>query len=235
MLDCHKKEELHGDDGVQYNSIFEPGAIKVTCEECHNSGAGTLPDHSSYDPHGGKLSCDACHTQSVISCYNCHFESQVENHVKRAKQPIHDFVILVNREKDGKVGTASFQSLSYQGHTWVAFGPFHGHTTMEDGRGCSDCHVNFGGQIEAIQQYNSTGEIQFAKWNTSDSTLSWVHGVVPLPADYERSFKMEFITYNAIQVIRQDPLKTGLLLKKIHGTDINCFLPHLYQKSRWLK
>ncbi len=194
--DCHKKEELHGDDGVEYNSMLEPGAMKAKCEDCHTTVAGTLPDHSSYDPHSGKLDCDACHAQTVISCYNCHFESQVESHVKRAKQPIHDFVMLANIEKSGKVGTITFQSLSYQGNTWSAFAPYHSHTITDEGRQCNDCHANFGGQIEAISQYNSTGEVKFATWNDGDSTLTWLHGVVPFPEDYETSFKMDFITYN---------------------------------------
>jgi len=193
--DCHKKEELHGDDGVEYNSMLEPGAIKADCQQsgCHES----LPaGHSGNDPHGGALHCDACHAQTVIACYNCHFESQVQAKLKRAKQPIHDFVMLANRDKDGKVGTMTFQSLSYQGNTWAAFAPYHAHTITNVGRACTDCHVNFGGQNEAIQQYNSTGQIKFAIWNSGDSTLSWLHGVVPMPADYQSSFKMDFITYN---------------------------------------
>lgn len=194
--DCHKEDELHGDDGVAYKSMFEPGAMRTDCGDCHTTAGGTLPDHSSYDPHGGKLHCDACHAQTVVSCYNCHFESQVESHLKRAKQPIHGFVILANRAKDGKVGTLSFQSLTYQGHSWAAFGPFHSHSITGDGRECADCHQNFGGQVEAIQQYNATGEIKFAEWNSSDSTLSWLKGVVPFPEDYETTFKMDFITYN---------------------------------------
>lgn len=194
--DCHKKAELHGDDGVAYKSMFEPGAIKADCGDCHTTQAGTLPDHSSYDPHKGKLHCDACHTQTAVACYNCHFESQVDAGKKRAKQTIHGFIILVNRAKDGKVGTASFQSLTYQGKAWAAFGPFHSHSITKNGRKCVDCHQNFGGQIAAIQEYNATGKIQFAKWNASDSTLSWVKGVIPFPENYQTAFKMDFLTYN---------------------------------------
>jgi hypothetical protein len=193
---CHKSAELHGNDGVKYNSLFEPGAMKTECEDCHKTEAGTLPNHAAYDPHSGKLDCDACHSQTVISCYNCHFESQVENHLKRAKQPIHGFVLLANITKSGKIGTISFQSLSYQGKTWAAFGPYHGHSITDEGRKCADCHANFGGQIEAISQYNQTGLMKFATWNSGDSTLSWLKGVVPMPADFRRSFKMDFLTYN---------------------------------------
>jgi hypothetical protein len=190
--DCHEKEELHGDDGVSYNSMLEPGAILADCENCHT----TLPaGHNAYDPHNGALHCDACHAQTVISCYNCHFESQLVGK-KRAKQQIHNFVILANRDKDGKVGTMSFQSLTYQGNSWVAFAPFHSHSITSLGRACGDCHVNLGGQNAAILEYNATGEMKFATWDDVNKTLSYLQGVVPMPADYQSSFKMDFITYD---------------------------------------
>ncbi len=190
--DCHGPEDMHGDGNV-YVSLSEPGAIHKDCEDCHTD----LPaEHANNDPHGGKLHCTACHTQTVLSCYNCHFESMKEAHVKRAKQKITGFVILVNREKDGKVGTASFQSLTYNGHAFVAFGPYTAHTiTKTNARRCTDCHENFGGSVAAIEEYNTTGEIKFATWNEADSTLNWLQGVVPFPEDYTRSFKMDFITY----------------------------------------
>jgi hypothetical protein len=193
--DCHTMNDIHG-TSTAYNSMLEPGAMEVDCEDCHTTAGGTLPDHSAYDPHGGKIHCTACHARTVISCYNCHFESQVTSHNKRAKQPIHDFLLLVNRDKDGKVYPATFQSLTYQGNAFAAFGPFTSHTIKDSGRVCTECHVNFGGQNTAILQYNSTGQIKFTTWNSTDSTLSWIHGVVPMPADYPRSFKMDFITYN---------------------------------------
>lgn len=193
---CHTMDDLHG-DGNEYDTMFREGAIDVDCLDCHNDTGVPLPDdHASYDPHGGKIHCSSCHTKTVISCYNCHFESVVEAHVKRAKQPISDFVILVNREKDDKVYPASFQSLTYEGTAFVAFGPYAAHTIMADGRTCSDCHNNMGGAVEAINQYNNTGKIQFATWDEDAKALSWIHGVVPLPIDYEETFKMDFITYD---------------------------------------
>ncbi|MBI2502838.1 MAG: T9SS type A sorting domain-containing protein [Candidatus Latescibacteria bacterium] len=191
--DCHNTQDLHG-DGTQYSSMLEPGAMKVDCENCH--APSSLPaEHADYNPHGGKLHCTACHGKSVVSCYNCHFESQVEAHVKRAKQPIHDFVLLVNRIKDNKVHPASFQSLSYEGKGFVAFGPYTPHTITSEGRVCADCHVNFGGQNAAISEYNETGQIRFA-WLNEDGSLGWLHGIVPMPEDYQRTFRMEFITFN---------------------------------------
>ena len=192
--DCHDKSIIHGDNGVEYNSMLETGAMTVECEDCHFGSA--LPNHSSWDPHNGALDCSACHAQTVVSCYNCHFESQVQAHLKRAKQPIHNFVILVNRTKDGQVGTASFQSLTYEGNSWVAFAPYHGHTITGNGRTCSDCHYNMGASNAAIGMYNSTGEIQFVSWDDNAKVLSWINGVIPMPEDYRSTFKMDFITYD---------------------------------------
>jgi len=190
--DCHRASEMHG-DGTEYDSMLQPGAITSDCVDCH----GDLPSsHDASDPHEGRLHCSACHSSTVISCYNCHFESQVEAHVKRAKQPISGFVLLVNRAKDGKVYTASLQSLSYEGKTFVAFAPYYAHTVMEEGRRCVACHVNLGGSNAAIEEYNRTGMIQFARWNSADSTLAWKKGVVPMPEDYASSFRMDFITYD---------------------------------------
>jgi len=190
--DCHTSADVHGSSTV-YQSMLEPGAVEADCENCHTTQS---PEHADYDPHDGALHCTSCHAQTVISCYNCHFESQVDSHVKRAMQPLHDFVLLVNRTKDGKVYPATFQSLTYEGSAFAAFGPFTSHTiTGEGARTCGECHHNYGASNAAIAEYNETGQIRFTEWDDDTKTLSWVHGVVPLPTDYETSFKMDFLTY----------------------------------------
>jgi hypothetical protein len=193
--DCHKKEELHGDDGVEYASMFDPGAIQTDCQQagCHTSVA----NNSAHNQHLDNIHCTSCHASTNLACYNCHFESQVDAHVKRAFKQVTDFIILVNRTKDGKVHPATFQSLSYEGNTWVAMGPSVAHTiTKDNARTCSDCHANFGGSIPAIDDWNAGGGIKFATWNPADSTITTLTGVVPLPVDYKYSFKMDFISYN---------------------------------------
>ena len=190
--DCHTPNDMHG-TGTVYSSMLQPGAMEPDCQDCH----ATLPaTHSNYDPpsHNNKLHCSACHSRTVLSCYNCHLESQIVGR-KRAKQPIHGFVMLANRTKDDKIYPMSFQSLTYQGIAYVAFGPFTSHTITDSGRVCTECHVNFGGTNAAITQYNTTGKINFATWNSSDSTLSWLRGIIPMPMDYGRALKMDFITY----------------------------------------
>jgi hypothetical protein len=193
--DCHGTEDMHG-DGTQYDSMLSPGAIKTDCEDCHGENGAPLPSyHASVDPHAGALHCTACHTATVISCYNCHFESQVEHHIKRAKQPLNGFVMLANREKDGKVFPMSFQSVSYEGSAFIAFGPYAAHTITREGRTCTECH-NTNGSNEAITMYNETGVMQFASWDDNAKSLSWLKGIIPVPSDYEETLKMDFITYD---------------------------------------
>ena len=194
--DCHNTSDMHG-DGVMppYTSMLDDGAITTDCLDCHSTLVG---NHSPYDMHNEVLHCSSCHQQTALSCYNCHFDSMIEEHVKRAKQPITGFVILVNREKDGKVHPATFQSLYHDssGGSWIAMAPSYTHSiTKNDARTCGDCHNDMGSGVAAIEDYNAGGGIKFATWNSSDSTLSVTQGIVPLPIDYKHSFIMDFITW----------------------------------------
>lgn len=194
-MDCHKKEELHGDNGVAYQSMFDPGAITT---DCSNSGCHAGFNHSNpaVDPHGGKIHCTSCHASTNLTCLSCHLESQVVGK-KRAVGQYVNFIVLVNRTKDNKVHPASFQSLTHNGNTWIGMGPSSAHTITRTGaRTCVACHANFGGSIPAITEYNSGTGIKFAKWNQNDSTYSTLSGIIPLPADYQSSFKMDFVKYD---------------------------------------
>jgi hypothetical protein len=202
--DCHTGDDLHG-DGTTYPSLLAAGAIKADCSDCHPDDA--LPEeHVEHDPHEGAVHCTSCHSKTVISCYNCHLESQAEGGVKRAMQEISDFVMLVNRSKDGAVHPASFQSLTHGGNAFVAFGPYTPHATTRQGRSCGECHVNQGeAGNAAISHYNSTGEIRFVSWNADKRTLEWMRGVVPIPEDYRTTLKMEFMTFNGDPASKPGP------------------------------
>ena len=191
---CHKTTDVHG-TGTEYNSMFDTGAIEA---DCSNSGchAGHTHASPSVDPHGGKLHCTSCHASTNLTCYNCHFESQLVMKKRPVKQ-VTGFVFLVNRTKDNKVHPATFQSLSYQGNTWVSFGPSIAHTIVKTGaRTCSDCHQNMGGNIPAIVDYNADGLMKFGTWNPADSTLSTLTGIIPMLSDWQRSLKLDYLTYN---------------------------------------
>ncbi|MCK4385986.1 MAG: hypothetical protein KAW16_02925 [candidate division Zixibacteria bacterium] len=131
-LDCHTAGEMHG-DGTAYPSMLEPEAMEVKCENCHSEVTPSV----SHKVHGNKLDCSACHTRRVVTCYNCHFDTQVKEG-KKVAIPTTDWVFLINR--NDKVTTGNFQSLVYQGKTFVAFAPFFSHSVMKEGRKCSECH-----------------------------------------------------------------------------------------------
>lgn len=149
-------------------------------------------------PHRGSVHCASCHTTSVISCYNCHFDSQVEAHVKRAHRPINGFMLLVNREKDDTVYPATLQSLTYGETTFVAVAPYTAHSVTREGRGCPDCHWQPETESgnDAVAQYNRRGLIRFAEWDAVDGQLRWHRGVVPVPADYASTLRLEFLAFD---------------------------------------
>jgi predicted CXXCH cytochrome family protein len=211
-MDCHKKEELHGDDGIEHGSMFDPGAIQTDCQQagCHT----TIPSLPEHNTHGTNIHCTSCHASTNLTCLSCHFESQVVMK-KRAFGQFTNFMILVNRDKDGKVHPASFQSLTYQGNTWIGMGPSVAHTITGTGaRTCNDCHANFGGNIPAITDYNNGDGMKFATWNPTDSTMSTLTGIVPLPVDYKYSFKMDFLTYNGDPNDPVQPSKNWSVVKE---------------------
>ncbi len=139
------------------SSMFDDGALQTDCQQagCHVS----IPNATEHTLHADNIHCTSCHASTNLTCYNCHFESQLE-HKKRAYKKLTNFMILVNRDKDGKVHPATFQSLSYEGNTWVAMGPSVAHTIVDgsQARTCDDCHHSGANVIPAIEQYNTTAK-----------------------------------------------------------------------------
>jgi hypothetical protein len=130
--DCHTAKEVHG-GGVAYSSMKQAGAMEVECQSCH-AGVSSSAAHTV---HGEKLDCAACHTRRVVTCYNCHFDAQVKEG-KNICLPTTDWVFLINY--DGKVTSGNFQSLEYQGKTFVTYAPQFSHSIMKEGRECNQCH-----------------------------------------------------------------------------------------------
>jgi hypothetical protein len=180
-LACHTKEDVMG-DGAAYSSMLEVGAVDAACEDCH----ATVSQNPYHDVHLKTVDCTACHTESVVSCYNCHFETQVQLAEKLAYGQFMDFVFLVNR--DGKVHAANFQTVKHGDHTFVAMAPFHAHTIVKQARACMDCHGN-----AAVRDYLEDGAIDVACWNDSASGLRHIKGVVPVPPDYRTALRFDFV------------------------------------------
>ena len=183
--DCHPVEDMHG-DGTRYASMLEGDAIHVECEDCHPN-PGSNPAH---DIHMANVDCSACHTQSVISCYNCHFQTMVEQGEKKFFGPPRTgFKFLIKR--DGKVRTASFQSAVYQGQSFYVLAPYTAHSISPTPADCDDCHGN-----AAITEYNNTGQITVTQWDPNTATLNGPTGVIPIPPDWQTALKFDHLDYD---------------------------------------
>jgi hypothetical protein len=191
--DCHNSIEMHG-DGTTPDSQFSAGALDTTCEDCHT----TLPAATEHTIHGAAFHCDACHVESVITCYNCHFETLLDSHEKKAAAAFKNFVLLVNGP-DGRLRTGTYQSVVYEDDSFIAFGPFHGHTVTAEGRTCDDCHDN-----DRVAELNDTGSIQMTWWDDGESKVMHTTGVVPFVPD---QFAWQFVDYDGAA---WSPLTTDL-------------------------
>jgi hypothetical protein len=200
-VDCHTSAEVHGDGGT-YASMFEATHLNTTCDDCHtgDSPVGPVPPSSVQEHmmHLDDIECAACHASTVVSCVNCHFESELD-HKKRyyGGPPMNGFMLLVNNLQSGKVGPASFQSLTWNDKepgnetTFFGMGPFGPHTTKAEGRKCSACHDNAN-----VRTYNAEGVIPFIKWSSDDSQLHMVApGVIPVPEDYVTALGMDYVRF----------------------------------------
>jgi hypothetical protein len=153
--------------------MFAAGGLTAECTDCHTD----LPSNAEHSIHGSAFNCDACHVQSVVTCYNCHFETLLDSHEKKAAAAFKDFVILMNGP-DGRVRTGSYQAVVYEGDTFIAFAPYHGHTITPDGRNCIDCHDS-----ARITELNDTGAIAMTWWDGGEGKVMHTTGVVPFVPD----------------------------------------------------
>ncbi|MCS6816877.1 MAG: cytochrome c3 family protein [Blastocatellia bacterium] len=182
---CHTKREMHGDGNI-YLSWLEPGAMDVSCETCHKTISAT----TSHNLHRETVDCTACHAQSVISCYNCHFESEVAAGVKRPYGVLRGFTLLVRRQGSGKIYPATIMALTYQGKSFVAIAPYRAHNIVTRGRSCRECHAN-----AAITEYARTGQITVTRWDERERRLIGPSGVIPVPPDWQRALRFDFVDY----------------------------------------
>ncbi len=198
---CHGLVDMHG-DGNEYTSFLDPDYPHAACQDCHvEGGSATAPPTTvtEHATHLATLDCSACHMQSVLSCYNCHFDSELAmDNNKRAFSKVSDFVFLVNREGKDKVYGATFQSVVNEQQKFVAIAPYYAHSIAHQGRVCADCHANFGGDIEAITEYNEAGTVTIASWDDTEegaARLTSVSGIVPVPENWATAFLFAWLDY----------------------------------------
>ena len=179
---CHSSDEVHG-DGNQYNSMFSPGAMETKCQNCHKE----LSENTEHDRHGTDFHCDACHLDTVITCYNCHFETLLKENKKKAAAAFKGYVILLN-DRNGKVRAGTYQSVVHEDKTFVAFGPYHGHAVTRKGRTCKDCHDS-GRMLEL----SDTDKVVMTRWDADKGKVKHTTGVIPFVPD---KFEFQFVTLN---------------------------------------
>ena len=182
-MSCHTLEDVHG-DGKQYASWLEEGAVKVKCETCHR----IVSENPAHKVHKNTVDCTACHTQSIISCYNCHLQSEIQADVKRPHTLLRDYMLLLRRKGSGKVYTGTIMTLNFNDKTFLAVAPYRAHTIARNAKKCEDCHDN-----AAIREYNQTGQITVTRWD--GSRIVNTKGVIPVPPDWQTAFKLDFVDY----------------------------------------
>lgn len=208
---CHTSREMHG-DGTEYISWLQPGAMDVKCETCHTQVATQNVSHLI---HFRSVDCTACHTQSVITCFNCHFESEVAGDRKRPYGVLRDYLLLLRREGSGKVHAGTFMALTYQGKSFYALAPYRAHTIVRNARTCQDCHNS-----PALREYLQTGRITVTMWDGNQIVNT--KGVIPVPPDWSQALQFDFVNYTGDPTAAQtDPTK-WVFLKS--GADQNQML-----------
>ena len=185
-MSCHSQREMHG-DGTSYDSQLQNGAMDTKCQNCHPSRV----KNTAHTEHEKSLDCTACHVQSVVSCNNCHFDSQVAGGGRRFYAPPEtNFTFLVRRKGSGKIRTATMQTLIYGDKTFVVIAPYAAHAVTKKARACEDCHDNAN-----VRAYSTTGKIAVTRWDAAASRLKGVTGVVPVPPDWQTALTFDFVTY----------------------------------------
>ena len=212
---CHTMGDLHG-DGNTYASMLDDGAIDPDCTDCHTD----LASNTAHALHGDNISCSACHIQSVVTCNNCHFESEVEVHQKIAYGKFHNWKFLLNR--NGKVEIGNYQSVTHNGRSVVAFGPFYAHTIAKDATSCDDCH-----QSAAVADWfeNDDHVMDIVVWNDQGTdpngkNLTYQTGVIPIPPNFlEGGMRFDFVDLDEPGGTVWSFLKTGADIYQIlYGT-----------------
>jgi hypothetical protein len=189
-VNCHTAEEAHG-DGKAYNSLLETAGVE--CQDCHPQDK--LSANPAHAQHSDDMTCQGCHVQTVVTCYNCHFDTEVAAHKKVPYKQVTGWKLLVKR--DGKIDVANMMSLvctqNCDGRptSFVALAPYFGHSIVKPtdlNALCAQCHDN-----PNVKEYLEKGTITVSQWDATAKALKFAQGVVPVPADFEKAFQMDFV------------------------------------------
>ncbi|RMF55325.1 MAG: T9SS C-terminal target domain-containing protein [Calditrichaeota bacterium] len=175
--------------------------------------------------------------QTVITCYNCHFNSVVEGHIKRAVKILQNYILLGTRASDNKIYPATFMALYYktpsnQDTSFYTVVPYYSHSIVSQGRECNDCHNN-----QNVQDYNNTGELVITQWDANQHMLMNRTGVIPLVPDWQTAFKFDFLNYTGqLDTSYTDPTLWELAESGTadHTQNLGYILPLTQEQMNWL-
>lgn len=186
---CHTAAQVHGSGSASVNTMFDE--LKVECVSCHKAGgsAPAAPTNTAHSAHGNKLACQTCHMSGSVTCYNCHFKDELAGK-KTAYAKYADWVFLGNYRN--QVYPLNFQSVEYEGKTFNAWGPFHGHTITQNGRSCNACHG-----APTVAPLVNGEKLVVTRWDAATGTMTHLKGVIPVPATYHSQFQFDYVTKNA--------------------------------------
>lgn len=186
-IDCHSEREMYG-DGTSYVSQLDHGAMDTNCQNCHLS----VQDYNeAHFQHIDTVDCSACHAESVVTCNDCHFDSQIAGGGRRYYTPaVSGFTFLVRSKYSGKIVTATMQTLVYQDKSFVVIAPYTAHTVTGKARPCADCHDSAN-----MKAYFANGKLAITQWNASANELNTISGVIPVPPDWQTAFTFDYVTY----------------------------------------
>lgn len=199
--DCHSLHEMHG-DGVAYSSMFQEGATDVRCETCHED----VSDARAHEQHAADIACATCHMETSVTCVNCHFAAEVDEGRKQAFAKVSGWQMLGNFR--GKVHPMNFQSVEYGDESFVAYGPFVGHTITATARDCGDCHGN-----PNARDYLREGRLKLVEWDEQENRLVPLQGIIPIPPDWATNLIHDFATFEngAWRFLEEGPDRAQML------------------------
>lgn len=138
-VDCHVAnghDDVHG-DGVKYEGMNMPGAVKTKCTDCHQLNK----EVRAHKVHAKNIDCVACHISATTACNNCHIDGFTETGKKEGNyMPAKSWTMLINYK--GKVTAATAMTVVAKNKKFVAYGPYFSHNVQAQAKDCKDCHAN---------------------------------------------------------------------------------------------
>ena len=219
-VNCHDTGDTHGDGNV-YNSLLE--SPNTECTDCHQ--VEKLSQTMGHQVHGQNMACAACHVQTVVSCYSCHINAVAAGAPEFPNQFVFGWKFLIVND-EGKYDVGNLMTTVYtddagQAKTFAVIAPYYGHSVSnlkgDMNKVCAQCHDN-----PNVKAYNDTGSITISQWDSSANKMLFPAKdgvVVPVPADYQKAFKLAYPVISNLDEVVAAGLDAGKTAKWTLGKE----------------